>query len=68
MAKLDRQLQECGDALDDIRSKVDAAQAAAENAKDDLDGIQADLDEKMGGFQEFQKKAVCLIVIHSDQI
>ena len=51
----------CSNALDDIRSKVDAAQAAAENAKDDLDGIQADLDEKMGGFQEFRKKAVCLI-------
>ncbi|KAF8518607.1 RecF/RecN/SMC [Gautieria morchelliformis] len=56
MAKLDQQLQECSDVLDDIRSKVDAAQAAAENAKDDLEGIKGDLDEKMIGIQEFRKK------------
>lgn len=74
LAKLDRQLQECGDVLDDIRSKVDAAQAAAENAKDDLEGIKADLDEKLIGIQEFRKKEVrptmtmrrlILIFVHS---
>lgn len=60
VARLDQQLQECGDILDDIRSKVDAAQTAAENAKDDLEGIKADLDEKLVGIQDFRKKEVSL--------
>lgn len=55
-AALEKQLRACGDILDDIRSKVEAAQTAAENAKEDLEGIKTDLDEKMVGIQDFKKK------------
>jgi structural maintenance of chromosome 4 len=63
LAKLDEQLQECNAVLDDIRNKVEAAQAAAENAKEDLESIKADLDEKMIGIQAFRKKEVWLLYI-----
>lgn len=60
IAKLDDQMHECSQILEDIRSKVEAAQAAAENAKDDLEGIKRDLDEKTVGIQAFRKKEVSL--------
>lgn len=55
---LDKQLAACKSILDDIHTKVEAAQSAEENAKEDLQGIKADLDEKTQGIQEFRKKEV----------
>lgn len=55
---LDKQLDACRSILDDIRTKVEAAQSAEEHAKEDLEGIKEDLNEKMKGIQEFRKKEV----------
>ncbi|GJJ13220.1 hypothetical protein Clacol_007471 [Clathrus columnatus] len=58
IAGLDKQFDACRDILADIGTKVEAAQSAEENAKEDLQGIKTDLDEKMVGIQEFRKKEV----------
>ena len=43
---LEEELEECVQYVEEIRSKVADAQTAAENSKDDLDNLKAELEEK----------------------
>ncbi|EIN14323.1 hypothetical protein PUNSTDRAFT_129962 [Punctularia strigosozonata HHB-11173 SS5] len=54
--ELTEQLGEVTDYVEKLRSKVQDAQAAAENSKDDLDSLKAELDEKMEDIQAFRQK------------
>ncbi|OBZ79683.1 Structural maintenance of chromosomes protein 4 [Grifola frondosa] len=56
LQELSEQLKECAEYVAEIRSKVEAAQAAAENSKDDLETLKAELDEKTEEIQAFRQK------------
>jgi structural maintenance of chromosome 4 len=58
IADLDDQLEECGQYVAKLRTKVDAAQTAAENSKDDLEALKAELDAKTEEIQAFRQKEV----------
>ncbi|KZT43906.1 RecF/RecN/SMC protein, partial [Sistotremastrum suecicum HHB10207 ss-3] len=53
---LDEQYAECQTTLQDIRAKVEAAHTASESAKDDLEGIKAELDSQQKVIQKFRAK------------
>jgi structural maintenance of chromosome 4 len=58
LAELNEQLEECAGYVRELRTKVEAAQAAAENSKDDLDNLKAELDTKTEEIQAFRQKEV----------
>ena len=57
---LNDQIEECAQYIQELQAKVDAAQAAAENQRDDLETLKAELDAKREEVQEFRKKEVRL--------
>ncbi len=57
-AGLTEQLNEVEGTVNEIRSKVEKAQLATDNAKDDLEEIKADLDEQQKVIQKFRAKEV----------
>ena len=58
LSELEEQLAECTGFVTEMQSKVDDAQAAAENAKDDPENLKAELDAKTEGIQKFRQKEV----------
>ncbi|EGO05390.1 hypothetical protein SERLA73DRAFT_101211 [Serpula lacrymans var. lacrymans S7.3] len=56
LAELNEKLEECAQYVTELRSKVEAAQAAAEYSKDDLDNLKAELDTKTEEIQAFRQK------------
>jgi len=58
LKQLNNQLKEVADYVAELRSKVEAAQTAAEYSKDDLENLNTELDEKTEEIQEFRKKEV----------
>jgi chromosome segregation ATPase len=50
------QITECAQYIQELQAKVDAAQAAAEHQRDDLDTFKAELDAKRDEMQRFRKK------------
>ena len=53
---LEEKLEECVQYVEEIRSKVADAQTAAEDSKDDLENLKAELDEKTDKIQAFRGK------------
>ncbi|TDL26418.1 hypothetical protein BD410DRAFT_783474 [Rickenella mellea] len=56
LEELNDQLKECNQFVAELQSKVEAAQAAAENAKDDLETLKTELDEKTAQIQKFRQR------------
>lgn len=56
--QLQTQLEEVNEYLEELKKNVEAAQAAAENSKDDLDTLKMQLEVKREEIQEFRKKEV----------
>lgn len=56
--ELTKRLEECGHYVDELKVKVDAAQAAADNSKDDLESLKAELDAKTEEIQAFRQREV----------
>jgi structural maintenance of chromosome 4 len=52
------QLEECVQYVTELRSQVEAAQAAAEHSKDDLESLKSELDTKTEEIQAFRQKEV----------
>lgn len=63
LQELNEALQKCSQYVNDIRSKVEAAQIAAENSKEDLETLKAELDQKTEEIQEFKEKEVRYLLI-----
>jgi structural maintenance of chromosome 4 len=57
---LNDQITECAQYIQELQAKVDAAQAAAEHQRDDLETLKAELDAKRDEVQKFRKKEVRL--------
>jgi structural maintenance of chromosome 4 len=55
---LNRRLEECVQYVTELRAQVEAAQAAAEHSKDDLESLKAELDTKTEEIQAFRQKEV----------
>jgi structural maintenance of chromosome 4 len=64
-AELEEQLEEVIVTVAEIRSKMEQAQAATENAKDDLDDIKSELDEQAKIIQKFRAKEVRVMFLRS---
>jgi len=58
LGDLNRQLDECVQYVTELRAQVEAAQAAAEHSKDDLESLKAELDTKTEEIQAFRQKEV----------
>lgn len=60
LGDLTSQLEECVQYVTELRSQVEAAQAAAEHSKDDLESLKSELDTKTEEIQAFRQKEVCI--------
>lgn len=56
--QLKQQLAEVMEYLEELKEKVQAAQTAAENSKDDLDHLKSQLEEKREEIKAFREKEV----------
>ncbi|KAF8640540.1 hypothetical protein AX17_000202 [Amanita inopinata Kibby_2008] len=56
LEELNSQLEELEQYVTELRTKVEAAQTAAEHEKEDLETLKAELDEKDEKIQEFRKR------------
>jgi structural maintenance of chromosome 4 len=61
LADLDTQLETLTPFIVELWRKVEAAQSAAENSKEDLDSLKVELDAKDQEIEAFRKKEVCFI-------
>lgn len=58
LRELTEQLEACVQYVTELRSQVEAAQAAAEHSKDDLESLKSELDTKTEEIQAFRQKEV----------
>jgi structural maintenance of chromosome 4 len=65
LAELTGQLEECVQYVTELRSQVEAAQAAAEHSKDDLEGLKSELDTKTEEIQAFRQKEVSFLLFYA---
>ena len=66
--KVEEELEECVQYVENIRAKVADAQSAEENSKDDLDNLKAELDEKTEQIQAFRVKEVGYSELHGTSV
>ena len=62
LADLDDQLETLTTFVVELRKKVEAAQTAADNSKEDLDSLKVELDAKDQEIEAFRKKEVYFIL------
>jgi structural maintenance of chromosome 4 len=56
---LNKQLRDLTGFVTELRGQVEKAQAAAENSREDLETLKAELDEKDQQIETFRQKEVC---------
>lgn len=68
LADLTEKLEDCVQYVTELRSQVEAAQAAAEHSKDDLESLKSELDTKTEEIQAFRQKEVSCFLCPCIQI
>ncbi len=59
MQQLEERLEELANEVAQFREKVEAAQSAAYNSKEDLENLKTELDAKEDEISGFQQREVC---------